>query len=130
MRDQRSTGCLPQRDQHLPKHQGHGLDGEAEWDPGDTRYDSSWGGPDPKSALIERAYGSPVRYGRRDQLNQWIEQFGAEPHPEVVDYPSALVTPDRKTYQAALTMNGLHPLPLGMGDGPSVKQAMAADEGK
>jgi hypothetical protein len=71
-----------------------------------------------------------VRCGRRDQLNQWIEQFEAEQHPDVVDYPSALVTPDRKTYQAALTMNGLHLLPPGMDDGPSVKQAMAADEGK
>jgi len=37
VRDQRSTGCFPQRDQHPPKHEDHGLDGEAEWDPGDTR---------------------------------------------------------------------------------------------
>jgi hypothetical protein len=37
----------------------------------------------------------------------------------VVDYWSALVSPDTETYVVALTVDGVHPSPPGAGDGAS-----------
>jgi hypothetical protein len=48
----------------------------------------------------------------------------AEHNLAVVDYHSALVSPDGKTYVVALTVNGVHPTPAGYGVMvPLLKQA-------
>jgi hypothetical protein len=43
---------------------------------------------------VARADGSQARYWRIDQLNHWIEQFGAEQKLAVVDYHAVLVAAD------------------------------------
>jgi acyl-CoA thioesterase I len=82
-------------------------------------------------ALAERADPGPSRYQRIDQLNAWIQQYGAEQGLEVVDYHSALVRPDGEQYQCSLTVDGVHPNPAGYAVmAPLVEGAITADQMK
>jgi lysophospholipase L1-like esterase len=64
-------------------------------------------------ALPERADPSPQRFERIDQLNQWITQFAAQQHIQLVDYHSLLVAANGENYIPALTVDGVHPSPAG-----------------
>jgi hypothetical protein len=64
-------------------------------------------------ALAESADPTPSRYQRIDQINAWIEQYGAEQGLKVIDYHSVLVGPDSEQYESDLTVDGVHPNPAG-----------------
>ncbi len=59
--------------------------------------------------LATDADDSASRYDRINQLNEFIKQFGATNNITVVDYHSALVSADGKTYVPAYTVDGVHP---------------------
>jgi hypothetical protein len=59
------------------------------------------------------------------------EGFGAEHHLAVVDYWSALVSPNKGTYIPAVPVDGVHTSPARYGVmAPVVERAIAVDEGK
>jgi len=72
-----------------------------------------WGCADAHCALAAKADSSPERYARIDQLNAWIQAYGAAHGLVVVDYHSALVAADEETYAPADTIDGVHPSAAG-----------------
>ena len=64
-------------------------------------------------ALPERADPSPQRFQRIDQLNQWIEQYGAAQGIQVVDYHTLLEASNGENYVPAYTVDGVHPSAAG-----------------
>jgi lysophospholipase L1-like esterase len=90
-----------------------------------------WGCPDPNCQLAETADSSQARYTRINQLNAWIKAYAAQQGLVVVDYHSALVSVDGKTYVPDLTIDGVHPTPAGYDlTTPMVEDAITANEMK
>jgi lysophospholipase L1-like esterase len=90
-----------------------------------------WGCPEANCALAESKDGSQARYDRINQLNAWIVQFAAEQQVVVVDYHSALVSVDGKTYVPDLTVDGVHPTTAGYAlMTPMVEDAITASQSK
>ena len=89
-----------------------------------------WNCPDTtQCALAERADPTPSRHQRIDQLNAWIEQYGAEQGLKVVDYHAVLVGPDNEQYQSSLTVDGVHPNPAGYAVmAPLIEATIAAEQ--
>jgi lysophospholipase L1-like esterase len=90
-----------------------------------------WGCNEPKCALAQEADPSAAGYQRIDQLNAWIEQYGASQGLQVIDYHGALVTQDSQQYIAALTVDGVHPTAAGYAVmAPLAEAAIMADQMK
>ncbi len=70
---------------------------------------------------------SPERFTRVDELNQWIVQYAGEKGLTIVDYHRLLASSDGKTYQAAMTMDGIHPDPTGYEAMTPVAEAAISD---
>jgi lysophospholipase L1-like esterase len=64
-------------------------------------------------AIAESADGSPQRFDRINQLNQWIIQFAAQQGITVVDYHAVLAAANGENYAAGLSFDGVHPSPTG-----------------
>jgi lysophospholipase L1-like esterase len=64
-------------------------------------------------AIAEAADGSPQRFDRINQLNQWIIQFAAQQGIAVVDYHAVLAAANGENYAAGLSFDGVHPSPTG-----------------
>jgi lysophospholipase L1-like esterase len=90
-----------------------------------------WGCPDPNCQVAETADGSPARYDRINTLNAWIKSYAVQQQLVVVDFHSALVSVDGKTYVPDLTIDGVHPTPAGYDlMTPLIEDAIAADQHK
>jgi lysophospholipase L1-like esterase len=68
-----------------------------------------WGCDASNCALAETADPTLSRYERIKIWNAWIEQYALSRGIPVVDYHSALATPDGERYVPDLTLDGVHP---------------------
>ncbi len=64
-------------------------------------------------ALSASADGSPERFARITQLNQWIRNYAASQGVEVVDYHAILQDQNDNNYVPAYSSDGVHPSPAG-----------------
>jgi lysophospholipase L1-like esterase len=72
-----------------------------------------WGCPEANCQLAESKDGTQAHYDRINALNAWIKGYAQQQELVVIDYHSALMAIDSKTYVPDLTIDGVHPTPAG-----------------
>jgi lysophospholipase L1-like esterase len=72
-----------------------------------------WGCDVAQCTPAESADSTLSRYDRINTWNAWIEQYALSKGIPVVDYHSALLSPDGEHYVPGMTMEGVHPSAAG-----------------